>query len=194
MDSNYGYVQAAPQENNTFSRSRKLIFIGAGLVVAVIVAILLLLASGQKSISTQAQYLMLRMDSMQTMLSEPDTIKNIRNEELANIVASFSLTSSSDYNDLKAALGSQLPEKMDEKIVLAESSTTATTSQTIEDAYLENRLDEVYVEVLLKKIASIRALLAEIYGLTKSADLKKTLEGVDENLRTTRDQIEKINL
>lgn len=190
MEPTYGYVQVAPQNNSQFSK--KTVFLVAGLLGAVIFAAILLLSSGQKSVSTQAQHLVLRYDNLQSILSDTNTTRNIKNQDLSNLIASFSLSIITDLNDITEALGTQLPEKRDEKIIATEADTT--TAKTIEDAYLENKLDSVYADVLTKKIDSLRALIAEIYGLSKDAKLKQTLERVDGNLLTTRQQIEKLSL
>ncbi len=190
MDPNYGYVQAAPQNNRLLS-GKMLVIIG-GSVVAIILALVLLLSSNTNNTSTQAQHLMLRMNNLQTILSDKDTTRHLKNEELSNLVASFSLTHTTDTNDLQAALASQLPEKFDEKIVASEADST--TADTIEEAYLKNRLDSVYADVLTEKIAALQALIAELYGKTKSQKLKQTLENVNEHLRKTSDKIDKISI
>ncbi|MEK7621120.1 MAG: hypothetical protein AAB395_02075, partial [Patescibacteria group bacterium] len=102
------------------------------------------------------------------------------------------LTTTTDVNDLKTALASQLPQKISDSIIAAEADTS--TAQTIEDAYLENKLDAVYGKVLIKKIDSIRALIAEIYGLSKDQKLKEVLVDVDDHLRTTKQQTEELDL
>lgn len=190
MDPKYGYVQALPENNSRFSK--KMILIAGGLIVSVIIAIVLLFSSGQSGISTQAQYLLVRYSNMQTMLSDTKTTRNLKSQELSNIITSYNLTATTDYNDLTTALAGQVPEKTDESIIAAESDEL--TMQKIEDAYLENKLDAVYADTLIKKIDSLRALIAEIYGLSKSQELKSTLESVDENLRTTRQQVDELNL
>lgn len=190
MDPKYGYVQALPESNSRFSK--KMILIAGGLIVSVIIAIILLLGSNQGGISTQAQTLLVRYSNLQALLSDAKTTRNLKNQELSTIVTSFNLTATTDYNDLSTALANQLPEKTSESILAAESDET--TIQKIEDAYLENKLDSVYADTLIKKIDSLRALIAEIYGLSKDQELKSTLTSVDENLRKTRQQLDDLNL
>lgn len=191
MEPNYGYVQATPQKDSIFSR--KIMLILGGLISAVIIAVvLLLLTSTRSSVSTQGQHLLVRYSNLQAMLSDTKTTRNLKNQDLSNIVTSFGLTTTTDVNDLTIALSSQIPEKMSDSILSAEADTT--TAKTIEDAYLENKLDSVYADTLIKKIDSLRALIAETYGLTKDQKLKATLVSVDDNLRTTRQQLEELKL
>lgn len=190
MDPNYGYVQSAPQNIGGFSK--KTIIIIASLAVAIIIAIILLISSNQNVTGVQSQRLVVRYDNLQTLLSDTETTRNLKNQDLSNIVKSFELTTATDVNDLKTALASQLPQKISDSIIVAEADTS--TAQTIEDAYLENKLDAVYGEVLIKKIDSIRALIAEIYGLSKDQNLKEVLVDVDDHLRTTKQQTEELNL
>lgn len=190
MDQNYGYVNPAPQNSNPLSR--KMLIVIGGSIFAIILAIILMVSTGSNSTSSQAQHLILRMESLQTILSDNETTRHLKNQELSNLVASFSLTQTTDINDLKIALSSQLPQKMDEKIIANETDTT--TATTIEEAYLKNKLDAVYAEVLTKKIASLQALIAELYGKTKDQKLKQTLESVNENLRKTGKQIDELSI
>lgn len=190
MEPSYSYTQVPSEKTSMFSRKMLLISIGG--VVAVIIAIVLLLSSGQKNISNQAQHLSARMDNLQTMLSDTNTTRNIKNQDLSNLVAGFSLSLTTDTNNITSLLGSQLPKKIDDKIVATESDTA--TQKSIENAYLENKLDKVYTEVLSKKIDSLRALIAEIHGLSKDQKLKTALTQFDDHLRTTKQQLEGLKI
>lgn len=191
MEPNYGYVQADPQKDSMFSR--KTLLLAGGLIVAVIIAaVLLLLTSGRSNVGTQGQHLLIRYSNLQAILSDTKTTRNLKNQDLSDIVTSFNLTTTTDINDLTIALSSSVPEKMNDSILAAEADTT--TAQTIEDAYLENKLDSVYADTLIKKIDSLRALIAETYGLTKDQKLKATLVSVDDHLRTTRQQLADLKL
>lgn len=191
MQPNYGYVQASPQNESRFSH--KMLLIIAGLAAGVIAAIaLLLLTSTGSNIGTQGQHLLVRYSNLQAMLADTKTTRNLKNQDLSNIVTSFGLTTTTDINDLTLALGSQVPTKISDSVIAAEADTT--TAKTIEDAYLENKLDSVYADTLIKKIDSLRALIAETYGLTKDQKLKATLVSVDDHLRTTRQQLEELKL
>lgn len=190
MDQNYGYVNPTPQNSSVFSR--KMLIVIGGSVFAIILAIILMVSSSSNSTSSQAQHLILRMESLQAILSDNETTRHLKNQELSNLVTSFSLTQTTDINDLKIALSNQLPQKIDEKILANETDTT--TATTIEEAYLKNKLDAVYAEVLTKKIVSLQALIAELYGKTKDQKLKQTLESVNENLRKTGKQIDELSI
>lgn len=190
MQPEYSYVQIEPGTSSW--QSRKTLFLGIGLFVAIIIGLVLILSSGQKSISNQAQHLSLRLNNLQTMLSDTNTTRNIKNQDLSNLVTSFSLSLTTDTNDITSLLGKDLPQKPSDAIVAAEADTT--TAKTIEDAYLENKLDTVYADVLVKKIDSLRALITEMYGLSKDAKLKQSLQDLDTHLSNTRKQITAIRL
>ncbi len=189
MRPNYGYVQATPQNANRFSR-KTLLLVG-GLIAVVLIAILLLLDS-QKGNSVQAQHLVARYGNLQAILSDTKTTRNLKNQDLSNIVISCNLTTITDVNDLNTALSGQIPSKIDSSIIASESDTT--TAKTIEDAYLKNKLDAVYGDVLVKKINSLRALIAELYTVSKDQKLKATLVKLDTHLQSTKDQLEKLKL
>lgn len=190
MEPKYGYAQVPSEQTDMFSR--KMLLVGICIVVAIIIAIVLLLGSGQNNISTQAQHLSARLDNLQTMLSDTNTTRNIKNQDLSNLITGFSLSLTTDTNDINSLLGSQLPKKIDDKIIATESDVA--TQKNIEDAYLGNKLDKVYTDVLSKKIDSLRALVAEIYNLSKDQKLKTKLTQFDDHLRTTKQQLENLKL
>lgn len=190
MDPNYGYVQSEPQ-NSGFRFSRKTLFIAGGLILATIIGIVLL-SDSQKGISVQAQHLVARYGGLQALLSDKKTTRNLKNQDLNNIVTSLNLSVTTDIQDLNASLAGQVPAKLDSSIAAAELDTS--TAKTIEEAYLENKLDAVYADVLIKKIKSIRALIAETYGLSKDQKLKATLQELDDHLRKAKQQLEELKL
>lgn len=190
MDQNYGYVKAAPQNSSPLS-SKMLIIIGAS-VVAILLAFVLLLSSNTNNTTAQAQHLSLRMANLQTILSDTDTTRRLKNQQLSDLVASFSLTHTSDINDLQTALAPQLPEKFDEKIIANELDNS--TKDKLEEAYLKNKLDAAYAGVLTDKISSLQALIAELYGKTKDQKLKQTLETINDHLRKTSKKIDSISI
>lgn len=190
MDPNDGYVVSHPSK--TFGFSKRILIISAGLIVAIVTAIALLLSSGGKSTATQVEHLVERMNNLQVLLTDTKTTRNIKNEDLSNIITSFSLTMTTDSNNLATALAEEYPTKIPESIVASEVDTA--TIKNIEDAYLENKLDAVYADVLKKKIASIRALIAETYGLSNNKKLKAELVKIDDHMRTVSDQLDTLKL
>lgn len=189
MDKSYGYVQQSPQRENTFSR--KFVFVVAGGILALILGSVLLMSSGQNPTGKQVQALIIRLETLQTMLSDTKTTRNLKDQQLADISTSLSLTVTSDINELTTALAADYPEKIDQAVVANETDTTTATA--LEEAYLENELDSVYRDILMKKIASLRALLSEIHGLTKSESLRTTLANIDKHFSEANDQLESID-
>lgn len=184
------YVTPRPQQNGI---SRNMIFIGLGLIIAILIAIFLLLASGGKNISSQLQHLSLRQTALQTMLDTTSITRNIKNKDLTKLVADFSLNLQSDRNQLRPLMiEAGMPEKMDQNIVNNETDTS--TEGKLEAANLNGQLDRTYVEVLKQKIESIQALIGETLPLTNNLDLKKALEAHDKNLEKTHSQLIKLNL
>lgn len=189
MDPNYGYVQQTTSNRSPFLQKNMMLLVG-GLVVAVIVAIVLLLSSSQGGLGKQVQHLLLRIENLQSIVDDQKVTRNLKNQQLSNLVAGLTLTLTSDSQSLKQTLGASVPEKFDEAIVVSETDTTS--SKTIEDAYLENKLDRTYKDVLSKKIADLRALIAETYAISKNGDLNRSLEEIDGHLSTAYKQLESI--
>lgn len=177
MGPNY-YVTPSPQQTGP---SRKTLFIVIGLAVAVIFGVILLLASGGKSASTQLQALSLRMESFQKILDDTTTTRNLKNQELSQLTTNLSLSLASDINTLKPLMISAgLPAKYDQSIITAE--TDLTSPEKIEEAALNNKLDEVYADILQTKITNLRPLIAEVYAMTNSAELRQALTDTDKHL------------
>lgn len=177
MGPNY-YVTPEPQ---TSGPSRKTLFIIIGLTLAVIFGVILLLAGNGKSISTQLQALSLRMENLQGILDDSTTTRNIKNQELSQITTNLSLSLASDINTLNPIMiNAGLPTEYNQNIINAE--TDLTSKEKLEEAALNNRLDQVYAEVLQDKIASIRPLIAETYSMTNSGELKNALSETDTHL------------
>lgn len=176
MGPNY-YVTPTPQQTGP---SRKTLFIVIGLTIAVIFGVILLLSGSGKSASTQLQALSLRMASFQTIVDDQTTTRNLKNQDLSQINTNLSLSLASDINTLKPLMvNAGLPAKYDQSIITAE--TDLTSAKKIEEAALNNKLDEVYADVLETKIASLRPLIAEVYAMTNSSELQKALTDTDKH-------------
>lgn len=189
MGPNY-YVTPPPR---TSGLPKNIIFIGIGLFVALVVGVMLLGASGGKSITTQLQHLSLRLDNTQNFLSDVQTTRNLKDQELSQLVTNASLTITSDINDLTPLMTqSGLTDKYSDAIIAAETDTTS--AQKIEEAKLNNNLDKVYASILSTKVTSLRALIAETYNASQSTELRAALDKVDDHLLAVQKQLEKITL
>lgn len=189
MEPNY-YVTAAPKPGGF---SRKQLFIGAGLAIAILFGIILTFASGGKNIGNQLQHLSLRLTNFQSILADTETTRNLKNEDLSTLVQELSINLDSDINQLAPLLTSAgLPAKFDKNIVASEADTSTTAK--LENAKLNNRLDQGLATVMRTKIASLRALIAETYQLTNNAQLKKSLASTDKHLSDGLKRLDNINL
>lgn len=188
MGPNY-YVTAAPQSNMP---SRKMLFIGIGLIAAILIGIILMFMSGSKDISKSLQRLNIRIASLQTVLDDTEQTRNIRNQQLSQLISEFRINLASDTNQITPLLISEgMKQEVDQTIAASEADTASTE---LEEASLNNRLDSAMKDTLQKKIRSIRILLAEIYPDIKAKDLRTAMEKLDTNLSKTSERLDKIKL
>ena len=187
MGPNY-YVTPAPKNNVP---SKQMILLGGGLLAAIFIGIVLLFGSGGKSISSQLQHLSLRLLTLQKVLDDGSTTRNIKNKDLSLVVTDFSLNLQSDTNQLRPLMTSEgLPTEFDATIVANEADTS--TTALLEKAVLNDNLDETYQKILLTKIISLRALINETAGLTKNKALYNQFVTTDKNLSNMQKRIEAI--
>lgn len=172
------YVTPAPERN---APSRKMMLIGGGIVAALILGIILMFSSNGNSIGSQLTRLSLRLGNLQAILGKTEITRKIKNEDLSRVVTDFSLNLNSDVNDLTPLMvAAGLPENPDASVATSEADTS--TVPKLDDAGLKNHLDSAYAEVLVIKIDSLRALIAEIYSQTNNTKLKSSLANTDKHL------------
>ena len=190
MGPNY-YVTPAQRSNGP---SKKTLLVIGGLLAAVLIgAVLLLSTSNKPSPVLLLQHLSLRLGTYQTFLSDTTTTRNLKNQDLSRLVTNSSLTIDSDINTITPLLVQVgATAKVSEAVASAEADTTS--ADKLEEATLNNKLDQTYAEIMAKKISSLRALLAEIAPTIKNEELFKSLQSLDTHLSDQEKSLEKITL
>ena len=145
---------------------RTLLLIIGGLV-AVIGGGFMLFASGDNSNQLQ-QRLSVRQDTTLNLLA--DGQKNISDDDLAKVNSELYLILLGDDTALTSALKTAGLKKVDKTIKAAEADTESFEALTA--ARLNAQYDSVYLNVLIRKLESLQALLKEVNSNTRSRSLK----------------------
>lgn len=187
MGPNY-YVEPPRQ---SFIPQGKMLYLIIGGIVAVLLGVGLMVATNgsKKDLSLQLSYLNLHIASLQAVLDDNETTRNIQNQELDNIVQNYNLTLTTDANNLKTA---GMPAEVSEKIIAGQPQDTALDD--IKEAALKNRRDQEIRKILLAKIQIVRADTAAIYPQVSSMQLKAALKDLDTDLSDMATKLEKLNL
>lgn len=187
MDPSYqGRVPQVPY-NNSYGRRRgprlsprALLLIGIGLA-AVIIAIVLLANSGDKTIPLQ-QRLSARMSTLEKMSS--DGKKNLVSGDLKEFNGRLSIQLISDQKTLGElmTLG-----KVDKALTTSEAD--AASFKSLDDARLNSNYDTTYRRIVSQKLDSTTVLMRELYDTTRSQKLKEALGGSYRSLKELEKQL-----
>lgn len=187
MDPSYlGQPIPTPTANKpTGLMTKRTFFIVLGLLLAVVAAAVMLVASGDKS-GTLQQRLSARQATTLTIIE--DGQKNISEDTLQKLNSELKIVLLSDTTKLNAALKAAGMKKVEKEIATAEADTA--TMQKLKSAKLNARYDQAYEEVLTQKIESLRALVQELHSETKNKALKAVLSDEYTHLGTYLKELE----
>lgn len=130
----------------------------------------------------------LRLSALESFLSDDKTTRNLKNQQLAQLVLNSSITLTSDVSALSTVIG---VVKYDTALTASESDTTS--ADALEQAALDGKLDGTYARIYSEKLTSLRALLAETIPSSKS-DVRAELKKIDRHLSDQQSQLSKISL
>lgn len=181
-------MNEAPSGFSRFA-NRKLLLIGGGVFILLIIGAFLL-SNSRDDLRDGLQRLSLRYPAIVKLTN--DSAKSIRGEELAKLSSEAGLLLGSDGTSLSAILKDRYGTKIPKEITAAELDTT--TKEKLEQAELLDRFDVGYKEVLTVKLESINALLTELLGKTKNAQISNTLQTAQKNTSNLLNQLQKLRL
>lgn len=173
MDPTYQGFGAPVPTKNPYRRSSPGKMIGlivAGLVV-VVIGIVLMVNSGDKTIALQ-QRLIARLDTMQKIVE--DGRKNAKSPDLRELNSVIAIQTLSDATTLKAAMAKA--GKPSKEHTASEADTESFNE--LKEAALNSRFDSTYEKIIAAKLDSTNALIKEIYDKTSSKKLKTELNEV----------------
>lgn len=178
MDPSYhGRVPKVPyssrQNGGRFRLSQKTLIVGLVLVALVIIGVILMSQSGDKSGPLQ-QHLIARLATLQKMAEEGE--RNIVSSDLREYNARLRVQLSSD---IKSINDTATPGKTDKTITANEADEASFAS--LKDAQLNSRFDDAYRKLIYQKLDSTRSLMKELYGKTPSRKLKAALDSAYQN-------------
>lgn len=173
MDPTYqGFGTPVPSKNLYRRRSpgKMIGLIIAGIVV-VIIGIVLMMNSGDKTITLQ-QRLIARLDTLQKIVDEGR--KNAKSPDLRELNSVIAIQTLSDATTLKAAMTKA--GKPSKEHTGSEADTDSFNE--LKEAALNSRFDSTYQKVIAGKLDSTNALIKEIHDKTTSNKLRSELNTV----------------
>lgn len=179
MDPTYlGHPAPVPRPHQQAGRmSKKILLIAAGLIVAVIAGVFMMIGSGDQSASLQ-QRLSARQGT--TLAIIEDGQKNLSGDELKKLNGELRIILLGDTTTLESALTAAGMKKLDKETKAAEADTGSFSK--LKDAKLNGRYDAVYTDILTQKLESLQALVGEVHDKTNSRQLKSVLKTEYEHL------------
>lgn len=172
MDPSYlGQPIPTPTANKpTGLMTKRMLFIVLGIAAALVAAVVLMFVSSDKSGPLQ-QRLSARQAAAISIIN--DGQKNLQSDDLQKLNSELKLVLLGDTLKLEAGFKALGMKKVEKEIVAAEAD-TATLAQ-LKTAKLNAQYDDTYRTVLTQKLESLRALVQELHGATKSKSLKAIL-------------------
>lgn len=183
--------QIAPQEKKPSLDNRKFfIFIGAGLLLAIIIGIFAL-SSGGNSPTEKMETLAARLQTLQSVSGKAQP--NIKNSSLRSTNSSLTLLLTNANRDIVEPLKNNdiNVQRLDKKIVQAENGEKL--SAKLEDARLNAVFDRTYAREMSYQLDTTRVLMKDIYAKTNSKSLKSFLDATDKNLSPINKQLKDFN-
>lgn len=184
MGPNY-YVE--PQRQS-FIPQGKMLYLIIGGIVAVLLGAGLMIAtnSGKKDLSTQYAQIESQAGQLNSLVNATEITRNIRNENLNNIIVESSTNITSDINAFHSAIQAA---NMPQQVPLSDE-----IKQKLEDASLKNQLDSEFREEFMKQIELVRAQLAGTYPQVRVKTVRTAMESMDSHLSNVYKLLQELNL
>jgi hypothetical protein len=186
MDPTYrGFGTPVPTKNQ-YRRgiSGKTILVVIGAIIAVIIGIVLLTSSGDKTGPLQSR-LLARLDTMQKIVAEGTT--NAKDPELQELNSAISIQVMSETATLQAEFKKNGGGKTDKNITKEEADTT--TFESLKSAALNSRFDSTYRQVVAGKLDSTNALIKELYDKSKNEKVREALNNAYGHFKQLQTQL-----
>ncbi|HET8884477.1 MAG TPA: hypothetical protein VFM68_03325 [Candidatus Saccharimonadales bacterium] len=182
--------QIAPQQKRPGASNKLLVVVAVvGVIMAFVVG--LMMALGGSGPKEDMQRLAARMQSLQTISEESQ--ENIKSSALRGINSNLNIFLSSAHHGIAEPLSNNGLDiaKIDKTIAAEENG--AELKATLEDARLNAVYDNTYAREMSFQLATITALMEQIYETTDSASMQEFLVHTDENLQPIKKQLDEFN-
>lgn len=183
--------QIAPQAKKPGPSNRILVLVAIiGGVLALIIGFVMLMSSGSGP-TNASQTLAARLQTLQTVSEKSQ--KNIKSSTLRGINSNLSIFLTSANRDIVAPLAAaDIDVKALDKTILAKENGD-TLSASLEDARLNADFDNTYAREMSFQLATVEAVMGDIYEKTKSEAMKKFLLDTNDNLQPIKKQLDEFN-
>ena len=181
----------APQARNTGPDKKLLAIVVIGVILAIGVGFSMLLG-GEPNSKEKLQTLAARLQTLQDISDKAQ--KNIKSGPLRGTngnLTIFLTNANTAIADPLLKNGIKNPKKLNKKIVLQENGEEL--SQKLEDARLNAVFDRTYAREMNYQLATVAALMKDIYTHSNSKSVKEFLVTTDNNLQPIKKQLAEFN-
>lgn len=184
-------IAPPPKKPGINKRSLAIVVVGIGLVLAFVISFVMFATSSSNGPKTSMQVLSARMQAMEKVAEKSQA--NIKSSSLRGANSSLIIFLTNANRDIAAPLiASGVDVKKLDKTIIAKENADKITAN-LEDARLNAMFDDTYAREMSFKLATISALMNDIYSNSKSKTMKDFLVKTDDNLQPIKDQLDKFN-
>lgn len=156
--------------------SGRILWIVIGLVIAVLLGAVLMVANQDKS-GPLSQRLTYRMEALEDILS--DGKKNVSSDKLRKITSEGSILLAGDVTAVEALIPEQKGKKPAD---LVEAESSGPSLDRLDTAKINGTYDSAYTSELTTKLETTSALTRELYQKTRNKDLRAALNTMHQHL------------
>ncbi len=184
-------IAPAPQKPGINKQAAILVIGGIIAILAVVIGIVMYMASAASGPTVAMQTLNLRMQALQKVADSSHA--TIKSSQLRSVNSNLKIFLSSANRDIAAPLAANnVDTKKIDKALVAKHNTTELTAN-LEEARLNVRFDDTYAREMSYQLETIAILMKDIYQQSKSDSMKEFLVETDTNLQPIKLQFESFN-
>lgn len=183
---------STPQKRGLALSRTQILIVGAVLIVAtIVVMILALMNSSGPSMAAQSQHLVARTSALVDTTKKSQ--KNIKSRDLSVLNSSLTVQMTSAQTTLTEVLSKQglNVTKIDKEVTAAESNSALLDK--LNDAHLSGIFDRVYSREMSYELQKMLINVKKFYAASSSAETKGQFESIYNNLEPLQKQLAEFN-
>ncbi|HEX4662101.1 MAG TPA: hypothetical protein VH144_00640 [Candidatus Saccharimonadales bacterium] len=183
--------QQPPTGIQAILANKRLVFIGGGVIVALILIAGIVLSTGGDPLQPNLQHLVARYDALSKLtLNAP---KLIQNDELNKFNSEANLLFNSDDASFSKLLTDKYGSaELPQDVIDAEA--TASSDAKLTEASLLGTYDDTYKLLMDQKLVSLQALLDETRANANSSSTLSVIKTARDNSTALRDRLKQVKL
>ncbi len=170
----------------------KVMLIIAGVIIMIIVAAGLLIASMSKNPTASMDKLTTRMDSLTLYIAEGS--KNAKLDTLRKINSDAGILISGDTTTIKSATSTAGAKGDNKEVVAAEKARQKQTLDTLKKAAIDGRFDKEYLATLEAVLTDTQTLLAQVNADAPQKAVKAATRNAHEHIAAILESLKAVDI